>query len=436
LTRVHRVLILKELRWVLLVAVLAVAVRAVYFFAVVPWTPDAQDRDLYLQIARNVVADRGFSVGLDTDTIPTSMRPPFPVYYYAVILWIIGDHTLAIAFSNWGLDAAVCVLLYLLGLELFHDKHIALISSILFALYPPEIYYSWQALSEPSFCFFLSVFMLVFLRAVRLPSVIRFTSTGILLEATVLTRPIMQYYLPIAIATLIGLLYKRGRDIVKYGVWLTFSSLIVIIPWTLRNYFVFGQFISVSSMSGSNLYLDHYTLDTSDFLRPRKYLEESQVSLHKLLSGRFGPDYKDRLTQPERDAVAREEAVKMIVQYPGRYLVLSAVRFFRLWYYIYGVFNFGTSPPAVVYAVVAVHSTLWVLAVVAFVRYRNEWIRRSIPLLSLLLYYTLGYSAIHVQVRYVIPVVPYVMLFSSVAIYHLFGHITAFFNVTDFKDVT
>ena len=82
LARVQRVLMLKELRWVLLVAVLAVAVRAIYFFALVPWTPDAQDRDLYLQIARNVVANRGFSVGLDTDTIvSTSMRPPFPVYF-------------------------------------------------------------------------------------------------------------------------------------------------------------------------------------------------------------------------------------------------------------------------------------------------------------------------------------------------------------------
>jgi 4-amino-4-deoxy-L-arabinose transferase-like glycosyltransferase len=100
----------KELRWWLLfIIILVVTVRAIFFFVVVPYDPVAQSRDIYLEIARNVVAGQGFSGGEKVE--PTATRGPIPVYFFALVLWLFGDHTLSIALANWLVEAMAGVLL-------------------------------------------------------------------------------------------------------------------------------------------------------------------------------------------------------------------------------------------------------------------------------------------------------------------------------------
>jgi hypothetical protein len=130
---------------------------------------------------------------------------------------------------------------------------------------------------------------------------------------------------------------------------------------------------------------------------------------------RFGPAYEE-LTQPQYDRAAKEEAIKIIKQYPGRYLVLSTVRFFRLWYFVYGASVHGTSSPIVSYLVLINHGVLLILAAIAWLYHRAKWWSRSVPILALLLYYVAGYTVIHVDVRFIVPVMPYVMLFAAVTI--------------------
>lgn len=400
-----------ELRWFFLIVVLVIVARAAFFFILVPYNPEAQNRDHYLMIARNVVDNKGFTLY----NKPTMVRGPMPVYFFAAILWLFGDHTLSIAFSNWILDAVTGVLLYLIALEIFHYKQIALVSSLLFAFYGPGIFYSWQALSEPLFGLMLAASILSFLRTLRSPSIGGFAITGMLFGVTCLTRPIMQYYLPIAIVTLVWLLRTRGKEIIKWAVALSLSFFMVLIPWTIRNYLISGQIIPVSSHLGVPMYQSNYALGEPDFLRPHPHYEGNS-SLDELLQKRFGPAYKD-LTRPQRDRIAREEAIKIIRQYPGRYLALSVVRFFGIWYMIYD------GSPLETLLVLMINVPLLTLAAIAFLHYRGEWLQQGVLLILLLLYYIAGYSVTITSVRFSVPIAPYVMLFAGVTIVNVLHRI-------------
>jgi 4-amino-4-deoxy-L-arabinose transferase-like glycosyltransferase len=397
-----------DLRWLLLIIVLVVVARAAFFFTAVPYSPEAKNRDYYLMIARNVVNDEGFSVFGE----PTLIRGPMPVYFFVTVLWLFGDHTLSIAFANWILDAVTAVLLYFIAFEIFHDRRLALMSSLLFAFYGPGIFYSWQALSEPLFGLILAAFVLSFLRTLRLPSTWGFAITGVLLGLTSLTRPIMQYYLPIAIVvTLAWLLRTRGRETIKWAAIFSLSFIVVITPWTIRNYMISGKFIPVSSHLGLPMYQSNYALGDPDFLRPHPHYEGNSA-FKELLQERFGPAYQE-LTQPERDRIAKEEAIKIIRQHSGRYLILSTVRFFGIWYILYD------GAPMETFLVLLINGSLLALATIAFIFFRGQWLPQAILLIILLLYYIGGYSVTITSVRFSVPIAPYVMLFAAVSIVSL-----------------
>lgn len=409
----------KELHWWLLfIIVLIIAVRAIFFFVAVPYNPVAQSRDIYLEIARNVVAGNGFSGG--KKVVLTTTRGPVPVYFFAIVLTFFGDHTLSIALANWFVEAITGVLLFLIALELFGNRWIGLVSAVLFAFYGPSIFYAWQALSEPLFGLLLAAFVFSFLRVLRSPSIIGCVSAGIFLGAASLARPIMQYFLVVTLVILVWVLRSRGQEIIKWAAALTLAFVVVMTPWATRNYLIFGEFIPVSSIFGVPLYISNFTLDQPDFLQPGSQ-EDAEADLARKFQERFGPNYRDQpwWSQPLYDRLAKEETFKLVQQYPGRYLLLSTVRFFRLWYFIYGVEVYGTSSQVVVYLVLLNHGLLLTLAVIAFLYYRDAWWRRSLFLLTLILYYAAGYSIAHVQVRYIVPLVPYIMLFAAVTIVNI-----------------
>jgi len=349
-------------------------------------------------------------------------------YFFAGVMWLFGDRTLSIAFSNWIVDVATSVLLYLVALEIFHNKQIALTSSLLFAFYVPEMYYSWQAISEPLFGLFLTAFVLSFLRALRSPSMGGFAITGTLLGAASLTRSTMLYYLPVAIVMLVWLLHARGKEVIKWAAIFSLSLIIIMTPWTIHKYLTFGEFIPGDSNLGRTLYHGSYTLGEPDFLRYRTS-HEGSASLKKLLWKRIGFDYH-YLPEPQFDRMATEEAIKIIRQYPDRYLVLSIVRLVRMWYFIEGLRS------SLSYLVLLLHISLLVLAVIAFLYYRGEWLRQGILLIILILFINVGSATVRTNVRYIVPVVPYLMLFAAVVIvnvlhrisYIWFGHRATVFS--------
>ena len=394
------------------------------FFAV--YSPDYRyenmEIDAWLRIAERLVDGEGYS--WLAPHIPTAKRGPVVVYFFAALLQNFGKQSMPIIIAQWLIDSITAVVLYFLTLKIFRQWYTALLAALLFAFYGPEIIFTFRAWSEPLFALLLCLFMLTLLYALDKPGWLLFTLTGILLGLVTLTRPYMQFFFIFIGFLLVWELRTRWRLIVGYFTVSFVSFVLVLTPWTIRNYFVFGAFIPASSYSGWPVFEGNHFLDQPDYNRSREHIESS-VALMKVLEPDIGSTsdparlflYAARhgMSEYEIDQIALKEAVKAIARQPDRYLLVSGLRFMRLWFNI----GYGTPSSAQTYMVLFVNVVLLILAVGAFLFFRGEWMRRSIPLAILVVFTTTVYSATQALVRYSVPVMPFIMIFAAFTITQL-----------------
>jgi len=158
-------------------------------------------------------------------------------------MWLWGDHTLAIAPSNWFSDATTSILLYSMTWEITHDKWIALVSQLLFAFCIPGMCYSWQAIGEPLFGLFLAAFALSFPIALRLLPVRGFVVAGVSPGMASLARSTMLYCLPLAMVMVARLLSKQGKHVIG---WIAARLFHMSSPWLLAQYAHMPSLVSLS----------------------------------------------------------------------------------------------------------------------------------------------------------------------------------------------
>ena len=184
------------------------------------------------------------------------------------------------------------------------------------------------------------------------------------------------------------------------------SLLIVWSPWVIRNYLSLGEFVPTTTLGGHNLLRDHQTLGEADYLRFRTARENE--ARKKDYFAAQGIDL-EQTPEVEQDKLFRETALDFIRTYPGRYVIMSAVRFFRLWLNQ----GLGLDPDMLSYAATLVNGPLILLALVACLRYRGDWTIPALPLLALLIYSTMLYMVMAAELRYSIPFTPLVIVLSA-----------------------
>jgi hypothetical protein len=200
----------------------------------------------------------------------------------------------------------------------------------------------------------------------------------------------------------------------------------------MRNYLIFDAFIPASSYSGVPLYEANFALDQPDYLRQRSSAE-GLVALRQVLETRFGPDpstpdfgsytKQKGINELEVNRIASEEVLKLVRDYPARYVLLSTVRLFRVWFH-HRFVNFvilggGSLPKS--WRVAAINGVLLGVAAASFVWFRGQWLRPASILVVLLVYSTALYAATNAVGRYSAPLIPYVMVFAAHTILQVFA---------------
>jgi len=416
--------------WMLaLIAFLAVLVRCAVFLSYPEGGPhvERRDPDGWLSIARNVVSGQGYASPGNSES-PTARRGPTVVYFFAAVLWLAGDHLWAIVIAQWLVDVGTCLVLFFITLEIFKDRRVALVASMLFALYGSGLVYSLVAWSEPVFTLVLAGLTWSLLCALREPSLGRFALSGGLLGLAVLARPVMQFYPLVVLALLYWMLDRCWSKVLSSFAVFFLAFAAVLSPWVIRNYFVFNAFIPGSSHSGDSLYQSNFALDQPDYLHYRT-TKKSEPSLRQALEARFGPapghlslnSYARAkgLNEYEVDRIAFEEAIKAIREFPGRYAVASLVRFARFWFGSRFVGLFQERGSRLGYLVAAANGVLLALAAVALVCFRGAWLRSAVPLIVLIAYTSAVYAATLALARFSVPLMPYVMAFAAYTLVRL-----------------
>jgi 4-amino-4-deoxy-L-arabinose transferase-like glycosyltransferase len=247
---------LERSRWTLpIILVIATLVRAgwlLYF----PTQPYA-DSVGYMAAAGHLVRGEGYI--WDTQ----SMQPlvGWPVGYpalLALLFLITGENAQAALALNLILAVLTVFLTQRLGLLLF-GKGVGLLAALILAVYPSYVVYTSLVSTE---IFFVTLTTLAFVLTVhqarlgrgRAATVRSAVATGVVAGMGALVRAT-----GLLLAPFWALLQWSGRRTLKQGfVWaiiMAIFCLLVVLPWTARNYLRLGALIPVSTNGGMNFWI-------------------------------------------------------------------------------------------------------------------------------------------------------------------------------------
>jgi len=310
-----------------LAARIAIALHAGIATPPVPGS-DASEHDSY---AWNIVQGRGYS-GISPDVKsrtgelldhPTAYRPPATSVFWAGIYWLFGHRYRPIRLAQCVLDTLTILLLYRIARICFGEV-VALLAAGVYAVWPTALLYSSLLGSEPLYAFLFCWSVLLSLRFAEHPTWLRAAEAGVVLGLALLTRgnAVMMVVLLIPWGIV---QFRKNPQLVIRACVIPLVALLMLLPWTIRNYRVLHAFIPFDTLGG-DLLLGSYNrvVATDPFYYGYWVFPTSEL-----------PEYTQQITAPndevKRDRIEIRLAVQWILDHPEKWWYLLESRFRRSW---------------------------------------------------------------------------------------------------------
>jgi 4-amino-4-deoxy-L-arabinose transferase-like glycosyltransferase len=201
------------------------------------------------RIARSIATGQGFSSPTDLPTGPSAWAPPVYPYILAGVFKLFGVYSnlsawIILAFNSI-FSALTCLSLYRIA-EKIYGVAVARATAWTWALFPYAIYWPVRVVWEMSLSAFL--LSLAFLFTMRMadepPSPRMWVGFGLLWGLLALTNTAVLSLLPFCLLYLLWRLPWPTRQLFGLGLCILAAGLVVS-PWLVRNYVVFGKFVFV-----------------------------------------------------------------------------------------------------------------------------------------------------------------------------------------------
>lgn len=246
-----------NIRWLLLaIVVVAISLRlgVAVKMGLNAGPRPGSDQNEYDTYAWNLAQGRGYR-GPSPDVIDhdhlTAYRPPVTSVTWAGLYCIFGHRYDVVRVFHCVLDGISAVIIFAIGRRCFNER-IGLISAAIWAVWPLGLLYSCELLSEPIATFIYLLFLLACLWFAEHPTGLRALTSGILLGMALMARSNYIVMLPLVLLWVIWQFRRQPRAL-AWGLTILAVSLLCLVPWTARNYHIFGKLIPLSTTAGSAL---------------------------------------------------------------------------------------------------------------------------------------------------------------------------------------
>lgn len=349
--------------------------------------------------------------------------PSFPVFtppLYSLLLATVGSvsesSTLGIRIAQIVIDSLTAVLTCLLARELVSPR-VATFAGIAWALYPFAIYSTQYVGTEVVFAFFLLAFLLYFVWAVKHESRWLDAGAGLCLGLATLTRGTTQF-LPLVLPfVLVWFINERGRVLRSSGVMLA-CFVLVVFPWSLRNYLVLHEIIPIGTNSSVILWGSSkplLTIDSRVKELPQLY-DRARAKGIVASPPDASPAEKDRYFLQ----LAIENYRQAVSNDPLGLLELLITKFARLWY--------STESGNNEIVILLINLLIYPLALIGAVAVWKEQNSFGLLLVGVVIYFALLHWATLPLFRYLLPVMPIILCLACLGFDRTF-------SVTRFLDV-
>lgn len=222
--------------------------------AVVNMDPESKllkhDDYRYDQIAKSILEGEGFA----KDGKPIAWRGPVYPYFLAGIYKVFGHNPDIARIIQAVISAFLCVLIYIIGKNAF-SQAAGLWAAFFTAIYQPFINYLYWGgpgylYTETLSMFLLALAVLAMLAYARQQNLGSKILVAVAMALAALTKPTILAFIPFLG---IWILYLKRFSFLKAAadfLIIIFLFFITALPWTIRNYMVFHEFIFISNESG------------------------------------------------------------------------------------------------------------------------------------------------------------------------------------------
>ncbi len=374
-------------------------------------------------LARNLVSGRGFTYR--PDGTPCLWRPPLYPTFLAAVYAAAGTHWAGVLAAQIALSTGAPLVLYLTARRHFGPR-LSLWAAALAGLYPFQAISAARRMTEVLFTFLLVLVVKVVLDELSTPSRQRALAVGLTGGLATLCRDSFQFFPLVLLLVMVIGVRPRKRALLHWGLALLVWAC-ALAPWAIRNYRVSDGAIIITTLGGGvPIWAGNYapSLGLDDDGGTDEQLATMRQGLAAVLQrGGFTTTAEDpellelAFNSPAAHALLVRDALGRMWASPLKAAELAARKAWRFWFSIMGraTYNRRLLPWVVViqlaYLLPAVLG-LWIA------RRRTDF---AVVSLSVILYVWLGHTLTTANVRYALPLMPFVSLYAAAGLARCFG---------------
>ena len=366
----------------LLVGVLVVALglRVTYLQVTGIWhRPPEHDGIEYDFLAVHLLDGEGFSLA---DGEPYGFRPPGLPVVMALLYAVFGQSYLAVRLMNVVLGALTCLPIYYFTKRVWRWQT-GVIAALGVAAHPLLIYFTGMIYPESLIIFLIAIVFLLANWAMASGRIAAMVPLGLVSAVLIYVRPSLLLF---GLGHVVWVWFSREtirKRLVAGGV-LVAVILLLIVPWSVRNWIVFDEFIWMATEGGVTFWASNNPLATGGWVEPSP---ETWLGPDPPRDLRGWPG----LTETESEARFIAAGVEWIWGHPVEFLRLLPRKIVRAW----GI-NFGNEArqsdlPA---PVSVAYSLFLLVCLIGFVLSLSRWRE------AMVLYLMVGVSTVTTLIFY------------------------------------
>ncbi len=276
------------------------------------------------RVGRSIALGQGFSNPYGDHTGLSAWEPPLYPYLIGGVFRLFGIYSVASAWILLSINSLFASMttipVFLIAQRTFGER-VAIWSARAWALNPYVWYWSihwiWDTTLTP---FILALVFLIALELERRPGFTGWIFFGVLWGVAALANPASLSFLPFCGLWIWWRRHRRGLPSIAGVALSSFVFFLVLSPWLIRNYEVFGRFVFIRDDFGLQLRLGNNRFsDGMLFASLQPNLNQPEL------------EYFKRMGELKYEAFCRQRAFDWIRAHPARFVIISLKRFFYYW---------------------------------------------------------------------------------------------------------
>ncbi len=258
-------------RAIFYILLLCFLVRLVLVLAIDPLGSDTVDGLDYHNSAISIINGTGYPAH---GSLPF-VRPPLYPFLLSIVYFFFSHETyLTARIVNVVLDTAACFVFYKLILLIWNDRRTAILASLIYIFNPLYLFFSARVRVEALFILLVAagVYFLIKEYKKDFPAWLNIVLIGGIFGLSILCRSNATMILLLIPLWLIYCNLKNWRKGALLGLGFALGCALIIAPWSIRNYYKYGELIIITDGFGYAFWISNTNLKLDD-LNARTYQE-------------------------------------------------------------------------------------------------------------------------------------------------------------------